>query len=125
MNRLDGRQGEGLKIADELEAVYFPSMRAAIKENGECGAYEAGRNAGLSSVFMHLTKSEPEDIEALIATYTKAYDDFAGPIRFRHSVNVDMYHRAGLLGVYREYKELRSAFVENLEDGVIFKGGEI
>lgn len=95
--RLDCRDGKGLEIADELESVYYPLMRAALNANG---GYEDGRDAGLRGVYKHLTGAEPQDMEALITVYTEAYDKFAGPTQFRHSVNMDHYHRAGLLGVY-------------------------
>lgn len=95
--KLDCRKGEGLKIADELNSVYWPLMRVEIKKDG---TYEDGRNAGLLGVHKHLTGKEPLDMTALVEIYTKAYDDFAGPPQFRHDVNMDNYHRAGLLGVY-------------------------
>jgi hypothetical protein len=100
---LDGRQGEGIKIADELGDIYYPLMRAEIKNDG---AYEDGRNAGLAGVYKHITESEPDPLELvlLISAYTQAYDVFAGPPQFRHSVNMHDYHRAGLLGVYQWLK---------------------
>ena len=96
--KLDCRKGEGLKIADELSGVYYPLMRAEIKKDG---TYEDGRNAGLFGVYKHISGEAPRDMDALVKIYTNAYDDFAGPRQFRHCVNMDNYHRAGLLGVYR------------------------
>lgn len=98
---LDGRQGEGIKIADELGNIYYPLMRVEINNDG---SYEEGRDAGLSGVYKHMTGSEPDDMELLISTYSQAFDDFAGPKQFQHSVNYPDYHRAGLLGVYQWLK---------------------
>jgi hypothetical protein len=42
--------------------------------------------------------------DKLEEAYQVAYDKFAGPPKFRHSVNYDIYHRAGLLGMYRFMK---------------------
>lgn len=36
---------------------------------------------------------------ALWNIYQRGFDDFAGPKRFRHSVNYDTYHRAGLIAL--------------------------
>lgn len=41
-----------------------------------------------------------ENCKCVVDAYQTAYDDFAGPRQFRHSVNHDTYHRAGLIGVW-------------------------
>lgn len=35
------------------------------------------------------------------AIYQEAFDAFAGPAQFRHSVNYPDYHRAGLLALWQ------------------------
>ena len=41
-----------------------------------------------------------EIADELYEAYQIAFNNFAGPPQFRHSVNYPDYHRAGLLGVY-------------------------
>lgn len=59
---------------------------------------------------------------ALWNVYQKGFDDFAGPKRFRHSVNYDTYHRAGLIALLNaaaaEHHKRLSALLEAVNEAM-------
>ena len=53
-----------------------------------------------------------EIADSLDQVYQKAFADFAGPQKFRHSCNYDTYRRAALIAVHQH---LKSEFADTIE----------
>lgn len=55
--------------------------------------------------------------ERLATIYQEAYDECAGPPQFRHSVNHDVYHMAGLLAVTASFRDALKLIADHGDTG--------
>lgn len=67
----------------------------ALEAQGAPKVFDMSKPPTLTADDAHGTKSWP-----LADIYTRAFDEFAGPKRFRHGSNDGAYHRAGLIAVW-------------------------
>lgn len=76
------------------QGCFCPQCPSAAYDSSQSGARAS--NERLSADDAHDWKK----CEQLDRIYRQAYDEFAGPIGYRHAVNFDTYKRAGLIAVW-------------------------